>query len=123
MYNYSCIVNYLELEEDKQNVAYRNSFLKAFNIETYTDDIIFKTIDNIYEKVKDNDKMIEILNLYKKYVYRYPIEIDNKMLFTFMFSFEAFQYMHECLGMILTNKPISDDIFNKFVKSFKNNNN
>ena len=37
------------------------------------------------------------------------LEIDHGGIFTFLFSFESFQYLHECLGYLLENKKIDDD--------------
>ena len=49
------------------------------------------------------------------------LKLITVVIFTFLFSFESFQYLHECLGYLLENKKIDDDCFNKFIFSFKNN--
>lgn len=121
MYNYSFRINYFNLPEEEQDDQYRKDFLKAFNLENYESDKIFKTIDNIYEKVKDEPQIKSILESYKKNLYRFPIDTDYNGLFTFLFSFECFQYLHESLGYLLENKKIDDECFNKFIFSFKNN--
>ena len=121
MYNYSFRISYFDLPEEQQDDQYRKDFLKAFQLTNYESDVILKTIDDIYEKVKDDSQMKAILQNYEKNVYRYPIEIDHGGIFTFLFSFESFQYLHECLGYLLENKKIDDECFNKFIFSFKNN--
>ena len=121
MYNYSFRINYFDLPINKQDDQYRKDFLKAFNLDKYESDKILKTVDEIYEKVKDNSQMKSILENYEKNVYRYPIEINHNDIFTFLFSFESFQYLHECLGYLLLNKKIDEECYNKFIFSFKNN--
>ena len=115
MYNYSFRISYFDLPEEEQDEQYRKDFLKAFNLENYESDKILKTIDNIYEKVKDEPQIKSILENYKKNLYRFPIDVDYNGLFTFLFSFECFQYLHECLGYLLENKKIHDECFNKFI--------
>ena len=121
MYNYSFRINYFDLPEEKQDDQYRKDFLKAFNLEKYDETKIFIIIDTIFNNLKDNVQIIKILEIYKQTIYNYPIDIDNNTLFTFLFSFESFQYLHECLGYLLTNKKIDDECYNKFIFSFKNN--
>lgn len=122
MYNYSFKINYFDLPLDKQDDQYRKDFLKAFNLEIYDETKIFHVIDNIFNNLKENVQFIEILETYKKTIYNYPIDVDNNTLFTFLFSFDTFQYLHKCLSYLLQNKPISDRIINEFIEYFKKNN-
>ena len=83
MYNYSFIVNYLNLPEKEQDDKYRSDFLKAFNLDNYDETKIFIIIDHIFNKLKDNVQITKILETYKQTIYNYPIDVNNNTLFTF----------------------------------------
>lgn len=125
MYNYSFYCTYLDVSSNqhKQDTIYRQEILKAFQLMTYEHEKMMATIDNLYEKFKDNKQIIEILNILKE-TNKYSFLFNNlKDLFTLLFSFEYFYYFHSCLAELQQSSCISDIIYEKFIKVLKNNNN
>ena len=125
MYNYSFYCTYLDVSsnENKQDTVYRQEILKAFQLMTYDHQKMMTTINNLYEKFKDNSQIIEILNVLKennKFIFLFNNLND---LFTLLFSFEYFYYFHSCLAELEQSSYISNIIYEKFIKVLKNNNN
>ena len=125
MYNYSFYCTYLDVSsnENKQDTVYRQEILKAFQLMTYDHQKMMTTINNLYEKFKDNSQIIEILNVLKENN-KFSFLFNNlNDLFTLLFSFEYFYYFHSCLAELEQSSYISNIIYEKFIKVLKNNNN
>ena len=125
MYNYSFYCTYLDVSqnEHKQDTVYRQEILKAFNLMIYDHEKMMNTINQLYNKHKENKQVIEILKILKennKYSFLFNSLSD---LFTLLFSFEYFYYFHSCLAELEQSNCISKIIFEKFAIVLKNNNN
>ena len=84
---------------------------------------MMNTINDLYDKYKENSQIKEILNILKennKYSFLFNNFTD---LFTLLFSFEYFYYFHTCIAELEQSQSISDIIYEKFIKVLKNNNN
>ena len=55
MYNTTFLCTYkLHDDEEDQDTLYRHEYLYAFGLKEYDSDTIVRTVDNIYQKIKDN---------------------------------------------------------------------
>ena len=62
MYNTTFLCTYkLHDDEDDQDTLYRHEYLYAFGLKEYDSDKIISTLDNIYQKLRDNKDFIEIV--------------------------------------------------------------
>ena len=87
MYNYSFYCTYLDVSqnEHKQDTVYRQEILKAFNLTIYDHEKMMNTINQLYNKHKENKQVIEILKILKennKYSFLFNSLSD---LFTLLF--------------------------------------
>ena len=73
---------------------------KLFGLKEYDSEIIMKTLESIYEKLKDNPDFIEILESHQYYT------INNKnheIILQFLFSFHTLHIFHSCLVYLLSD--------------------
>ena len=74
MYNTKFLFTYkLHDDEEDQDTLYRHEYLYAFGIKEYDSDIIMKTLEYIYEKLKDiinntDDKLDDMFNIIINYI-------------------------------------------------------
>ena len=116
MYNYSFNMSYLDVQDEfLSNSQYKKDLLKAFSLQTYNHEKIMKEIEVLYDKLKDNAQIIEILTNIKLKKYLPSFLMNNESCFVLLFSFENVNYFHKCLGYLLKNKPIDEDYFRKFL--------
>ena len=116
MYNYSFKMSYMdERDEFLSNSQYKKDLLEAFSLQTYNHEKIMKEIETLYDKLKDNVQIQEILTNMKLKKYLPSFLMNNESCFILLFSFENVNYFHKCLGYLLEDKPIDEDYFRKFV--------
>jgi hypothetical protein len=100
MYNTKFLFTYkLHDNDDDQDTMYRHEYLYAFGLKEYDSEIIMKTLEYIYEKLKDNPDFIEILESHQYYT------INNKnheIILQFLFSFHTLHIFHSCLVYLLS---------------------
>jgi hypothetical protein len=88
------------------NMLYQLQFLQFFNINNYDDSIINNKINNIYLQIKDNDKIIQLIQIIKN---KNPnVSIDDIIAFKLLFSYDYFNLFIKCLYQLKFNKKISD---------------
>jgi hypothetical protein len=114
MYNTTFLCTYkLHDDEGDQDTLYRHEYLYAFGLKEYDSDVIVATLDNLYQKLKDNKDFIEIAESH------YHFNGDNKnheLILQFLFSFHTFDLFHACLTYLLcddNSETILDDTFIK----------
>ena len=76
MYNYSIKLTYLKLDDKKQDTQFRKELLDVFGVPEYRHKTFMTTIDNIYNKYKNNKQVENILNEVKTNCY-FPFELDQ----------------------------------------------
>ena len=114
MYNTTFLCTYkLHDDEDDQDTLYRHEYLYAFGLKEYDSDKIISTLDNIYQKLRDNKDFIEIVESH----YHFSHENKNhEVVLQFLFSFHTFDLFHNCLTHLLRddkNETILDDEYIK----------
>jgi len=90
-YNFERDCCYMNTDDDN----YQLEFLYSFNIQdgVFNLEYINNTVEKLFNAVKDDVKMIELLELIKK---KYNT-IDNEMAFMMCFSYDFFERTHTIL--------------------------
>lgn len=121
MYNYSINVNYKNVEYNDD--LYRKQMLEVFDLKEYNDDIINEKLKQLYNKIKDNPQIKQIITLLKQFKYAKIFivnEEEENLYLIFMFSFEYFDLFHNCLKELNKDNVISDKTFNKLLDALDN---
>jgi hypothetical protein len=85
-------------DEETQDIIYRYDYLSAFGLKEYDSDIIMKTLEEVYEKLKCDKDFMEILESHPRFV----VEKKNyEFVMQLMFSFDTFDLFHSCLVYLL----------------------
>ena len=103
MYNTKFLCTYkLHDDEDDQDTIYRHEYLYAFGLKEYDSDKIMKTLEYIYEKLKNNADFIEILESHFHYICDKNNNKNHEIVLQFLFSFHTFNLFHACLTYLLS---------------------
>ena len=115
MYNTTFLCTYkLHDDEDDQDTLYRHEYLYAFCLKEYDSDAIVATLDNLYQKLKDNKDFIEIAESH----YHFSRENKNhELILQFLFSFHTFHLFHACLVYLLQDDKTDMVLYNEFIKN------
>ena len=104
--DFICTYKLLENESESEHL-YRIQFLQAFQSENWNDDIINDKMKTLYENIKDNANIKNIINNIKK---SKNLELmitllgdDELTLFKLLFKYELFDFTHKCICNILNN--------------------
>jgi len=100
-FNYNC--SYLNVSETSNDI-YQRDFLKSFNIHNGIFELnhINNTVSQLFDAIKDDMKIVELLNIIKD---KYHVS-DMEMAFMMCFSYDFFERTHQILGeYIKGNKP------------------
>tara|TARA_X000000368_G_scaffold380567_1_gene336448 strand:- start:406 stop:750 length:345 start_codon:yes stop_codon:yes gene_type:complete len=113
MYNYSIKTTYLDIQDDIQDTQYRKEYLSVFNLEKYDENKIMDTINNLYQKYKDNKQLNDLLQFGKQNnIYSF----NDEMTFILFFAFEKFYYFHKALCQLNNNENIDSEIIENLQK-------
>lgn len=104
--DFICTYKLIENESESEQL-YRIQFLQAFQSEKWDDDIINNKMKDLYENIKDNTVINDIINNIKK---SKNLEMmitllgdDELTLFKLLFKYELFDFTHKCICNILNN--------------------
>jgi hypothetical protein len=114
MYNYKTNVCYKDVSANITNMLYRQHFLIAHDTKCFND-LVFTTQDEIFELFKNNDAFIKIIEKGKKFGFHSPMEMDEKIVFTMLFSYDYYEDFHLCLKDLFTINDISEPNFTKII--------
>ena len=108
--NFKCTYQLLENYEESL-ILYKIQFLQIFNIDEYDDNVINSKVENLYNKIKDN-KIIK--NLIKNNNYY----TDNLASFMLYFRYDTLYIFHKLLYNILNNKNINEymNLYEEIIK-------
>jgi hypothetical protein len=117
MYNTTFLCTYkLHDDEDDQDTLYRHEYLYAFGLKEYDSVVIVATLDNIYQKLRDNNDFIEIVESH----YHFNDENKNhEVILQFLFSFHTFDLFHICLTYLLRDNNSDTTLDDDFIKNKK----
>jgi hypothetical protein len=131
-YNSELILTYKMFKKEEDcNLCYQIQLLQAFNMLKYDDFILQKNIETIYELLKNDTNIKEILLIIsekmKTYIFFSSIENNNKIvIFQLLFSYNYFETFHKCFINYIND--FKNDTLNKNndyfeeLKTFVNNN-
>ena len=130
-YNSELVLTYKMFNNENDcNLCYQIQLLQAFNMLKYDDFILQKNIESIYELIKNNNNIKEILVIISEKMKTYELftlanENDkNIFLFQLFFSYNYFETFHKCfINYIndLKKNTLKEDYFEE-LKTFVNNN-
>jgi len=131
-YNNELILTYkMFKKEEDSNLCYQIQLLQAFNMLKYDDFILQKNIESIYELIKNNNNIKEILVIISEKIKTYELftlanENDkNIFLFQLFFSYNYFETFHKCfinyINDLKKNNTLKHNYFEE-LKTFAINN-
>ena len=85
-------------DEETQDIIYRYDYLSAFGLKEYDSDVIMKTLEEVYEKLKCDKDFVEILEAHPRFVHD---KKNYEFVMQLMFSFDTFDLFHSCLVYLL----------------------
>lgn len=85
-------------DEETQDIIYRYDYLSAFGLKEYDSDVIMKTLEDTYEKLKCDKDLVEILEAHPRFVHD---KKNYEFVMQLMFSFDTFDLFHNCLVYLL----------------------
>ena len=127
-----CTYNYLD-DEYMSLSCYQIQLLQALNMKLYNDDILQKKLKIIYEILKNNREIENILDILSKKIYNNNIlqlfsdknhNIDKYFIFQILFSQDYFHIFHnnfsKYINFLETNLSNNDDNSNNNSNSDSN---
>jgi hypothetical protein len=131
-YNSELILTYKMFKKEEDcNLCYQIQLLQAFNMLKYDDYILQKNIETIYELLKNDTNIKEILLIIsekmKTYIFFSSIENNNKIvIFQLLFSYNYFETFHKCfinyINDLKNNTLNKNNDYFEELKTFINNN-
>lgn len=123
MYNtkYICLYNqvFQNLSEDSyesvQNNLYKQDILEIFQVDEFDDEKINDIMHKIYEKVKNNIELSEIMSLLAATL----LSTDKEIGFMLMFAFDYLYLSHSCISEYLEKGKITMEKLIEFMEKIE----
>tara|TARA_Y100000768_G_C23977885_1_gene684057 strand:+ start:1642 stop:2010 length:369 start_codon:yes stop_codon:yes gene_type:complete len=113
MYNTNFLCTYKSISHELQEHLYRIQLLQVFDLSEWDDKIISSSMKEIYETLKDNLDIKDILKqLASSEEYQSYITIigdNNEDIFCLLFNFDLFDLFHRCVCDIINNTKIDQN--------------
>ena len=110
MYVTDFVCTYNKHDLDDQNTIYQEQFLQAFGVKEWNDDIINKSTTELYNSVKDNQDIKDILEKIKKNekdsILMLILGSEDIDIFKSLFRFDLFDLTHRLLCTLLTTGKV-----------------
>jgi|UniRef100_A0A6C0CV27 hypothetical protein len=110
--NIDTITEEVEQSEDTADLIYKSDMLQVFNLTEYDDDKIHEEMINLFEVLKNNEKMVECM---KKMALRFVTE-ELELGMMLLFSYDTFFVMNLCICDIMEKGDIEEENMNLLVK-------
>ena len=111
MYVTDFICTYNKHDLSDQNTIYQEQFLQAFGVKEWNDDIINKSTLELYNSVKDNQDIKDILEKIKKNekdsILMLILGSEDIDVFNSLFRFDLFDLTHRLLCTLLTTGKVN----------------
>jgi len=112
-YNYDILCTYHLIEDEEQsNICYRSQLLQVFKLNNYDDNKINYNIQKLYNILKDNEEIKEIIDILSNKLVLFQFfrknnqKIDNVLVFQMLFSYEYFYLFHKLFSKYNTDKSL-----------------
>lgn len=89
-------------EYEESFMLYKIQFLQIFNLQEYDDNIINNKVENLYNRIKENEIIKKLLNSNKYYD-------DNLASFMLYFKYDTLYIFHKILINILNNTNLNEN--------------
>ena len=110
MYVTDFVCTYNKHDLSDQNTIYQEQFLQAFGVKEWNDDIINKSTLELYNSVKDNQDIKDILEKIKKNekdsILMLILGSEDINIFKSLFRFDLFDLTHRLLCTLLTTGKV-----------------
>ena len=108
--DFACTYQLIE-DYDDSFMLYKVQFLQIFNIEEYDDNLINRKVENLYNKIRDNEIIKKLIANNKYYQ-------DNLASFMLYFRYDTLYIFHKILINILNKKNISEynNLYEEIIK-------
>tara|TARA_B110000444_G_scaffold255437_1_gene289828 strand:+ start:18022 stop:18420 length:399 start_codon:yes stop_codon:yes gene_type:complete len=113
-----CTYNLID-DEDQSNICYQAQLLQALKQVEYDDDKISVITGKIYDELKDNEEILEILDILSEKLIIFQFfkhnnkELDNTFVFSMLFSFDYFHIFHKLFSSYIINKSLEKNHFSQ----------
>ena len=112
-YNYDILCTYHLIEDEEQsNICYRSQLLQVFKLNNYDDNKINSLISDLYNILKDNEEIKEIIDILSNKLVLFQFfrknnqKIDNVLVFQMLFAYEYFYLFHKLFSKYNTDKSL-----------------
>ena len=102
-------------DQSDQNALYKQDILEIFQVDEFDDELINDIMHKIYEKVKNNIELSEIMSLLAAKL----LSIDKEIGFMLMFSFDYLYLSHSCISEYLEKGEITIEKIIQFMKKIE----
>ena len=104
---YKMINNY-----DDSFLLYNLQLLQAFGIPDFDDEIVNKITEELYEKYKENEIIINIINNTKTKI---QVQYEDLDIFRMSFRYDTFYLFHSILCSLINNKEINKEYYSQIL--------
>ena len=112
MYTTDFVCTYqLMRDEEDSLLLYQFQFLQAFNLQEFSDDIINKTTEKLYEEFKENFYIKELMNKRNKVM----VVLNKLELFRSYFGYDTFNMFHILLCSLINNEKVNEENYEKLI--------
>jgi len=96
---------------DESFMLFKVQFLQIFNLQEYDDELINNKVENLYNKIKDNEIIKKLINNDKYYQ-------DNLANFMIYFRYDTLFIFHKILINILNNRNVNEynNLYEEIIK-------
>jgi hypothetical protein len=116
--SFICTYNLID-DEEGSIIYYQAQLLQALKQTEYDDDKISVITGKIYDLLKDNEEILEILEILSEKLVLFQFfknnnkELDNSFVFPMLFSFEYFHLFHKLFSNYISNKSLKPNHFSQ----------
>tara|TARA_E500000178_G_C16391953_1_gene474812 strand:- start:97 stop:468 length:372 start_codon:yes stop_codon:yes gene_type:complete len=122
MYNTELNLTYNTFNDLSGDTIYRKELLNAFNLDVNGFHILIDYQEKLYNLIKDYSLFkIIMINAKKQLQKKIPLELPERTVFTFLFSYDYFYALHIFLKEFLLDKKVSRPTFDLLNNLLKNN--
>ena len=107
-YKADIICNYLNTDD------YQDQLLSALNLQEHESESITQKVDDIYNHLKDDNKLLEVYKPIKEKV-MFLHNAENDLCFIFLFGYETFYIIHKLICHYKLNNEILEDYIKELV--------
>ncbi len=109
-YNIDLVLTYNKLDDDINDLCYQAQFLQLFNLTVYNQETIRYNIENIFNELKENNDIKELLkNIKTKLINETKLSIimdkfTDIDIFYYLFSYDYLHLFHKQYSNYKNNK-------------------